>query len=95
MKFTHCFLNVCPFNAAQNALETISKAIEDGYITLEWITPERFEVSQNLRLKFQDKPDISFTDFTSMAVMRELGISDIVTGDGHFTHVGMGFVLWP
>ncbi len=84
-----------PFGVAQNALETTSAAIENGYVSLEWITPERFEVSQNLRLKFQDKPDISFTDFTSMAVMQELGISDIVTGDTHFTHVGMGFVLWP
>ena len=83
------------FESAQTALETLSQAIEDGYVTLEWITPERFEVSQTLRLKFQDKPDISFTDLTSMAVMQELGIVEIVTGDGHFTHVGMGFVVRP
>ena len=83
------------FESAQTALETLSQAIEDGYVTLEWITPERFEVSHTLRLKFQDKPDISFTDLTSMAVMQELGIVEIVTGDGHFTHVGMGFVVRP
>ena len=47
------------FETAQTALETLSQAIEDGYVTLEWITPERFEVSHTLRLKFQDKPDIT------------------------------------
>jgi len=62
---------------------------------LVWITPSRFEASQKLRLKFQDKPDISFTDLTSMVVMQELGITDILTGDAHFTHVGMNFVLFP
>ncbi len=84
-----------PFENAQTALETLSQAIEHGYVTLEWMTPERFEVSRALRLKFQDKPDISFTDLTSMAVMQELGILEIVTGDGHFTHVGMEFMLRP
>ena len=39
--------------------------------------------------------DISFTDLTSMAVMQELEITDILTGDAHFTHVGMNFVLFP
>lgn len=30
-----------------------------------------------------------------MTVMREIGIAEIITGDAHFTHVGMGFVLLP
>jgi len=82
-------------NLAVKAFETLSMAVENGYINLVWITPERFEASQKLRLKFQDKPDISFTDLTSMAVMQELGMTDIMTGDAHFTHVGMNFVLFP
>jgi predicted nucleic acid-binding protein len=92
--YTMLFKRV-PFETAQTAIETLFQAIEDGYVTLEWITPERFEVSRTLRLTFQDKPDISFTDLTSMAVMQERGIVEIVTGDDHFTHVGMGFVLQP
>lgn len=66
-------------------------------VTLTWffITPERFDAAQTLRLKFHDKPDISFTDLTSMVVMQELKMSKIITGDAHFTHVGMGFVLLP
>jgi len=38
---------------------------------------------------------ISFTDLTSMVVMRELGIKDIITGDEHFNGVGMGFKRVP
>ncbi|MDZ7664123.1 MAG: hypothetical protein U5K27_02135 [Desulfotignum sp.] len=83
------------FENAQAAVENLWQAIKDGYVTLEWITPERFEASQTFRLKFQDKPDISFTDLTSMVVMQELGIVEIITGDAHFMHVGMGFSLHP
>ncbi|WP_208599006.1 type II toxin-antitoxin system VapC family toxin [Desulfonatronum thioautotrophicum] len=83
------------FDVARQAVEAISKAIEDAYLNFVWITPERFKAAQILRIKFQDKPDISFTDLTSMVVMQELKISEIVTGDAHFTHVGMGFSLLP
>ncbi|MCI5130528.1 MAG: PIN domain-containing protein [Candidatus Electrothrix sp. EH2] len=84
-----------PFFSARKALEAVGQAIAEGYIVLERISPERFEAAQRLRLRLQDKPDISFTDLTSMTVMEELGITDIMTGDAHFTHVGMGFILLP
>lgn len=80
---------------AVQTMESISSAIDMGYLKLVWITPDRFEATKKMRVKFQDKPDISFTDLTSMVVMQELGIVDIITGDAHFTHVGMGFVLCP
>jgi len=83
-----------PVDLAVNAFKTISTAIENGYLNLVRITPERFDASQKLRLKFQDT-DISFTDLTSMAVMQELEITNIMTGDTHFTHVGMNFILFP
>lgn len=82
-----------PFAAARSALEAVGQAAAEGYIILERVSPERFEEAQRLRLMLHDKPDISFTDLTSMTVMRELGIAEIITGDAHFTHVGMGFVL--
>lgn len=82
-----------PFPQAQQAMTILDQAIEDGYLLLEWMTPERFAQTEALRLKFQDKPRISFTDLSSMAVMQELGISTVLTGDAHFTHVGMGFQL--
>jgi predicted nucleic acid-binding protein len=38
---------------------------------------------------------ISFTDITSFVVMRELGLSAVLTGDAHFEHVGQGFKRLP
>lgn len=84
-----------PFPQARESLETLDDAIQDGYLRLERITPERFEQAKRLRLRFQDKPRISFTDLTSMVVMAERGITDILTGDAHFIQVGMGFVTVP
>jgi predicted nucleic acid-binding protein len=84
-----------PFPSACTAMEAVNQAAAEGYLALERISPERFEAAQRLRLTFHDKPDISFTDLTSMTVMRETGIAEIITGDAHFTHVGMGFVLLP
>ena len=84
-----------PFKTAKKSLSKIDKAIEEGYLQMEWVTPERFEKAKGLRLKYQDKPRISFTDLTSMVIMKELGVKDIITGDEHFEHVGMGFYRKP
>ncbi len=84
-----------PFKTAKESLTKIDKAIEEGYLQVEWVTPERFQKAKGLRLKYQDKPKISFTDLTSMVVMKELGVTDIITGDEHFAHVGMGFRKCP
>jgi predicted nucleic acid-binding protein len=80
---------------AKESVNVIEKGIERGYIRLERITAERFEMAKSLRMRFRDKPRISFTDLTSMVVMVELGISDILTEDEHFTQVGMGFQRVP
>ncbi len=84
-----------PFKTAKESLSRIDKAIEEGYLQMEWVTPERFEKAKGLRLKYQDKPKISFTDLTSMVIMKELGVKEIITGDEHFEHVGMGFQHKP
>ncbi len=84
-----------PFPQARESLETLDDAIQDGYLLLERITPERFEQAKRLRLRFQDKPRISFTDLTSMVIMDELSIADILTEDTHFVQVRMGFQLVP
>jgi len=84
-----------PFKTAKESLAKIDKAIEEGYLQVEWVTPERFEKAKGLRLKYQDKPKISFTDLTSMVIMKELGVKDIITGDEHFEYVGMGFQHKP
>jgi len=84
-----------PFKTAKGSLVKIDKAIKEGYLQVEWVNPERFEKAKGLRLKYKDKPKISFTDLTSMIVMKELGVKDIITGDEHFEHVGMGFQHKP
>jgi len=84
-----------PLDLAKTSMKSINDAIEQGYLHLEWMTAPRFEETKVLRLRFDDKPWISFTDLTSMVVMKELGVKDIITGDEHFEHVGMGFQLVP
>lgn len=84
-----------PFKTAKGSLAKIDKAVKEGYLQVVWVNPERFEKAKGLRLKYQDKPKISFTDLTSMVVMKELGIKDIITEDEHFEHVGMGFQHKP
>ena len=79
------------FPLARKSLENIEQAITAEYLRLERITPERFEKAKGLRKKFQDKPLISFTDLTSMVVMEECGIVQVLTEDERFLHVGMGF----
>jgi predicted nucleic acid-binding protein len=84
-----------PFAAAKRYLEGIFKAAQAGTLDIEHVTPERFRAAWRLRLLYQDKPRISFTDLTSVAVMRELGIELVLTGDAHFEHVNMGFRRIP
>jgi uncharacterized protein len=84
-----------PLQLAKISMESINKAIAQGYLHVEWITPLRFEEAKTMRKKYQDKPGISFTDLTSMVVMKEIGVVDILTADDHFEHVGLGFQLKP
>ncbi len=81
-----------PFEEAWRFTDGI---LRSPFITIERITAERFQKALALRRKFSDKPRISFTDLTSMATMHELRISDVLTADSHFSHVGMGFRMLP
>ena len=69
--------------------------LESPFIAREEITISRFRKAFDLCLSFRDKPDISFTDLTSMAIMQELKIADVLTGDRHFLQVGFGFRILP
>lgn len=84
-----------PFSTAKESLQSIQQAVAEGFLRLEWITPERFEKAKELRDQFHDKPRISFTDLTSIVVMAECGIGEILTEDDHFLQVGMGFLRVP
>lgn len=80
---------------AQSFMEGILKRAATGKMIIERITSERFSLAWKLRDKYRDKPLISFTDFTSMVVMEQRRIKQIITRDDHFLQVGMGFVIEP
>jgi predicted nucleic acid-binding protein len=66
-----------------------------GSLQIQRVTAERFLAALELRKRLKDKPLISFTDLSSMAIMKELGITAVLTEDEHFLHVGMGFEKIP
>jgi len=84
-----------PFAKARRFVEGIFEASGDGLLDIEHVTPERFRDSWSLRLRYRDKPRISSTDLTSFVVMRELGLTRVLTGDAHFEQAGLGFVRVP
>ena len=84
-----------PFLEAQRFCTEVFEAQQLGLLVVESITPERFQKAYQLRLRYRDKPRISFTDLTSFAVMRELGIRHALTADQHFVQVHLGFQILP
>ncbi|MBU1598693.1 PIN domain-containing protein [bacterium] len=84
-----------PFELAAEAMEKIDESIKNDYLFLERINLDRFEEAKRLRLKYRDKPLISFTDITSIVVMSEEKIEAILTEDVHFTYVELGFQRLP
>jgi predicted nucleic acid-binding protein len=66
-----------------------------GRVIIHRVSADRFFAALSLRRRFHDKPLISFTDLTSMAIMSELEIEEVVTEDEHFLQVGMGFRKIP
>lgn len=79
------------FGKGRRFSTTIDRSEEDGSLRVERIGPDRFARAKVLRLRLRDKPLSSFTDLTTMVVMQELRISRVVTADGNFRHVGLGF----
>ena len=84
-----------PFSEAETFCAGVLRQQKAGLLLVEPITPERFEKAYALRLRYHDKPRISFTDLTSFTVMQELGIRHVLTADAHFTQVHLGFQKLP
>lgn len=61
----------------------------DGSARLRWerVDSDRFERARHLFFQYRDK-DLSFTDCTSIATMRELKLTTVITTDGHFRQIG-------
>ena len=80
-----------PFDKVKEFIKYVEQAYQEGYIRLLRIQEEYFDDAKKFRLKYNDKPRISFTDFTTMAAMKRRNITRIITKDRHFEEVGMGF----
>jgi uncharacterized protein len=81
--------------AAQNYIRALLAKVDAHDYLLEHVSPQRFRRAWQMRQQYDDKPDISFVDFTSMVIMQDLGILDIFMGDDHFRQVNLGFRLHP
>ena len=75
----------------ESFIDAILAAQSRERVRIEHIGTDRWLDAWNLSRKFADKPDISFTDFTSFVVMKELRLSEAFTADRHFELSGMGF----
>ena len=72
-------------------IEGILSAQRNARVRIERISEDNWSAAWKMSKKFADKTDISFTDFTSFIIMKELRITEALTADRHFELVGMGF----
>lgn len=91
---TLLFRRIPPFVARAFVLGLL-EAIAQGFLRLEEISADRFGQAWELRQRYHDKPMVSFTDLTSFVVMRDMGLSHVLTDDAHFSQIGMGFRILP
>ena len=78
--------------AAVTFRHTIRQLSEDGLLIIIPVGESHESAAGEIFDHYSDQ-DFSFTDCTSFAVMRELGITEVFTGDRHFST--MGFTLFP
>ncbi len=74
----------------ESFIDGILAAQQSKKIRIERIGEERWLDAWKLSKKFGDKQDISFVDFTSFIVMKELRITEALTADRHYELIGMG-----
>jgi predicted nucleic acid-binding protein len=84
-----------PHTQAQPFVTALLTAADAGDYVVVHVSANQFRKAWDLRKRYHDKPDTSFVDLTSMAVMQDLGIVDVFTGDAHFRRINLGFQLFP
>jgi len=89
---TALFRSVAYKNAVQ-FVESLFLMVDGARLGLERITKSRFEAAWLLRKRYQDKPNVSFTDLTSIVLMQELAINTVFTGDTHFEEANVGLEI--
>ncbi len=84
-----------PKPLAPTFLKGLWESVQAGHIQLETISRPRFESAWKMRMKHYDHEDISFTDFTSFVLMKEMKIQKVITNDHHFEKLNLGFSRVP
>jgi len=72
-------------------IDTLLTAAKESKIMFERVDEKRWTKAWEMSKKYHDKPYISFFDFTSFVVMKEMSVLDVLTADKHFEDIGMGF----
>ena len=75
------------------------RSTRGAFYTTDYVLDETFTLLFR-RLPFDAASEsmaivLSFTDLTTMVVMQEREIAQILTEDEHFTHVGLGLQIAP
>jgi predicted nucleic acid-binding protein len=89
---THLYRSI-DATAAATFINAILQAAGRGDYLIVDLSPDRFTATWEMRKRYLDKPDISFVDFSSAIIARELGIMRIFSADQHFLQMNMGFEL--
>ncbi len=84
-----------PASKAKQFVGSVFSAVEQGQVRLVTIDTDRFARTWTMRLKYADHRNISFTDFSSFIVMRDLQIQHVLTNDHHFSKINQGFIRCP
>ncbi|HKW96297.1 MAG TPA: hypothetical protein VJN43_01125 [Bryobacteraceae bacterium] len=87
--------SAAPFDVAKKFCNGLFESQQLGLLAIETVTRGRFHSAYKLRLRYHDKPRVSFTDLTSFTLMHELGIRHVLTADAHFAQAGLGFHRVP
>ena len=74
------------------ALQLLQLVEASAGFRIEWIGPDRFDVTKTYFRKHSDH-DYSFTDCSSFVVMEELRLRDALTSDHHFVEAGFRALL--